>query len=73
MQDAPIRLAFYYSHYDAIHDPAQPSFGVGIGATTAAVRSHCLAITSGLGTWHGTHFHFYLTSLFLVSLLLAAI
>lgn len=53
MQDAPIRLAFYYSHYDAIHDPAQPSFGVGIGATTAAVRFHRRAVTSGLCTGQG--------------------
>lgn len=43
-QNAPIRLAFYYSHYDAILDPARPTFGVGIGATTAEVRRACLVL-----------------------------
>lgn len=31
--DAPIRLLYHGAHYDAIIDPNQPSFGVGLGFT----------------------------------------
>lgn len=31
--EAPIRLLYHGNHYDAIHDPARPTFGVGLGFT----------------------------------------